>query len=429
MSKHIQSIRGMHDALPHETPGWQRLEAILRELMAGYGYREIRMPVVEQTALFKRSIGEVTDIVEKEMYSFEDRNGESLTLRPEGTASCVRAALEHGLLHNQQQRLWYMGPMFRHERPQKGRYRQFHQLGVEAFGMATPDLDAELILMAARLWRQLGLADEVTLQINTLGSNEARARYREHLVAYLRQHHARLDEDSRRRLETNPLRVLDSKNPEVREVLQGAPRLDEHLDEASRADFLRLCDLLHAAGIGYEVNPNLVRGLDYYNKTVFEWVTTRLGSQGTICAGGRFDGLVSQLGGSATPAAGFAIGLERLLALLGEGYGEAQAQAAAPHVYMISTGADAEREALVLAERLRDAVSGLRVQNNAGGGGFKAQFKRADKSGAAFAVVLGEDEVRQGVAQLKPLRGEGEQQSVALDQLAAMLEAQRFGQV
>lgn len=419
----IQSIRGMHDALPSDTPAWQRLEGILRDLMAAYAYREIRMPAVESTALFKRSIGEVTDIVEKEMYTFEDRNGESLTLRPEGTASCVRACLEHGLLHNQQQRLWYMGPMFRHERPQKGRYRQFHQLGVETFGISSPEMDAELILIAARLWKQLGLADEVALQINTLGSNAARAVYREHLVNFLRQHQAHLDEDSLRRMESNPLRVLDSKNPEVQAILLNAPRLDEHLDEESRNDFLRLCDLLHAAGIRFEVNPKLVRGLDYYNKTVFEWVTTRLGAQGTICAGGRFDGLVEQLGGSATPAAGFAIGLERLLALLGEGFGAAQAQAAAPHVYLVALGADAEREALALGERLRDVLPALRVQTNAGGGSFKAQFKRADKSAAAFAVVLGEDEIKQGIAQLKPLRVDGEQQSVALDELAGVLAA------
>ena len=413
----------MHDALPSDTPAWQRLEGILRDLMAAYAYREIRMPAVESTALFKRSIGEVTDIVEKEMYTFEDRNGESLTLRPEGTASCVRACLEHGLLHNQQQRLWYMGPMFRHERPQKGRYRQFHQLGVETFGISSPEMDAELILIAARLWKQLGLADEVALQINTLGSNAARAVYREHLVNFLRQHQAHLDEDSLRRMESNPLRVLDSKNPEVQAILLNAPRLDEHLDEESRNDFLRLCDLLHAAGIRFEVNPKLVRGLDYYNKTVFEWVTTRLGAQGTICAGGRFDGLVEQLGGSATPAAGFAIGLERLLALLGEGFGAAQAQAAAPHVYLVALGADAEREALALGERLRDVLPALRVQTNAGGGSFKAQFKRADKSAAAFAVVLGEDEIKQGIAQLKPLRVDGEQQSVALDELAGVLAA------
>ncbi len=417
----IQSIRGMHDALPSDTPAWQRLEAVLRELMASYAYREIRMPSVESTALFKRSIGEVTDIVEKEMYTFEDRNGESLTLRPEGTASCVRACLEHGLLYNQQQRLWYMGPMFRHERPQKGRYRQFYQLGVETFGVSTPEMDAELILMAARLWKQLGLADEVVLQINTLGSNAARAVYREHLVNYLRQHAAHLDEDSLRRLETNPLRVLDSKNPDVQAILHNAPRLNEHLDDESRADFQRLCDVLRAAGIRYEVNPKLVRGLDYYNKTVFEWVTTRLGAQGTICAGGRFDGLVEQLGGSPTPAAGFAIGLERLLALLGEAYGEAQASAASPQVYIVALGSEAEREALVLAERLRDTLPAVRIQTNAGGGSFKAQFKRADKSGAAYALILGEDEVKQGQAQIKPLRHEDEQIAVAFDALADYL--------
>ncbi len=432
MSKPIQSIRGMHDILPQDTPAWQRLEAILRELAGAYGYQEIRTPLVEPTALFQRSIGEVTDIVEKEMYSFEDRNGESLSLRPEGTASCVRACIEHGLLRHQQ-RLWYMGPMFRHERPQKGRYRQFHQFGVEVFGIAGPELDAELILMAARLWRRLGLIDEVRLEINTLGSSEARAAFREHLVAYLRQHKDKLDEDSLRRLETNPLRVLDSKHPGVREVLAGAPRLDEYLDEPSREDFLRLCDLLHAAGISYEVNPRLVRGLDYYNKTVFEWVTTRLGSQGTICAGGRYDGLVGQLGGPATPAAGFAIGLERLLALLGEGFGEAQA--ATPHVYLVALGEAPEREALVLAERLRDALPGLRILCNLDGASFKAQFKRADRSGAALALVLGEDELRAGVVQLKPLRPtspaqegsmQGTQQRVALDALSDALRAMLF---
>ena len=425
----IQSIRGMHDALPSDTPAWQRLESTLRDLMAAYAYREIRMPSVESTALFKRSIGEVTDIVEKEMYTFEDRNGESLTLRPEGTASCVRACLKHGLLYNQQQRLWYMGPMFRHERPQKGRYRQFHQLGVETFGVSSPEMDAELILMAARLWKQLGLADEVALQINTLGSNAARSVYREHLVNFLRQHEAYLDDDSRRRMESNPLRVLDSKNPEVQALLLNAPRLDEHLDDESRADFLRLCDLLHAAGIRYEVNPKLVRGLDYYNKTVFEWVTTRLGAQGTICAGGRFDGLVEQLGGAATPAAGFAIGLERLLALLGEGYGEEQAQAAAPQVYVVALGSEAEREALVLAERLRDVLPKLRIQTNAGAGSFKAQFKRADKSGAALAIVLGEDEVKQGLAKIKPLRLEGEQVEMTFAALADYLSAYLAEQV
>ena len=425
----IQSIRGMHDALPSDTPAWQRLESTLRDLMAAYAYREIRMPSVESTALFKRSIGEVTDIVEKEMYTFEDRNGESLTLRPEGTASCVRACLEHGLLYNQQQRLWYMGPMFRHERPQKGRYRQFHQLGVETFGVSSPEMDAELILIAARLWKQLGLADEVALQINTLGSNAARAVYREHLVNFLRQHETHLDDDSRRRMESNPLRVLDSKNPEVQALLLNAPRLDEHLDDESRADFLRLCDLLHAAGIRYEVNPKLVRGLDYYNKTVFEWVTTRLGAQGTICAGGRFDGLVEQLGGAATPAAGFAIGLERLLALLGESYGEAQAQAAAPQVYVVALGSEAEREAMVLAERLRYVLPKLRIQTNAGAGSFKAQFKRADKSGAALAIVLGEDEVKQGLAKIKPLRLEGEQVEMSFAVLADYLSAYLAEQV
>ncbi|MDY0049132.1 MAG: histidine--tRNA ligase [Halothiobacillaceae bacterium] len=407
MSKTLQSVRGMHDLLPDQSPRWQRVESLLRRVASAYGYQEIRMPIVEETALFKRSIGEVTDIVEKEMYTFEDRNGDSLTLRPEGTAGCVRACLEHGLIHNQIRRLWYIGPMFRHERPQKGRYRQFHQFGVESFGIATPDVDAELILMGARLWRELGLAD-VHLEINTLGSAAARLAYREVLIAYLESHRHRLDEDALRRLHSNPLRILDSKNPDMQDLIEGAPRLMDHLDEESLADFAMLRATLDAAGIPYRVNPRLVRGLDYYCKTVFEWVTTHLGAQGTVCAGGRYDGLVEQLGGRATPAAGFAIGLERIVALL-----EQQAPVEAPEadVYVLTAAPGADIAGLCLAERLRGETP-LRVMVNCGGGGLKAQFKRADRSGARLALILGEDEIREGRVTLKALREELPQESV-----------------
>lgn len=423
MSKTIQSIRGMHDILPEQTPAWQYLESTVRDLLAGYGYQEIRMPVVEMTELFARSIGEVTDIVEKEMYTFEDRNGDSLTLRPEGTASCVRAGIQHGLLHNQQQRLWYMGPMFRHERPQKGRYRQFHQIGVETFGIEGPDIDAELIILTARLWRRLGI-DDVRLEINSLGSLEARVAYRERLVAYLRGHEAVLDEDSRRRLETNPLRVLDSKNPAMKAVIAGAPQLLDHLDAESLAHFEGLKARLDAAGIAYRVNPCLVRGLDYYSRTVFEWITESLGAQGTICAGGRYDGLVEQLGGRATAAAGFAMGLERLLALLEE-QGRLP-KAPGPHVYLVTFGERAEHEGLLLAERLRTALPGLRLVQNCGGGSFKAQMKRADRSNAELALILGEDEVAAGEVGVKFLREEGDQRRFSQDQLEAFLKAQCF---
>ncbi len=419
MSGNIQAIRGMNDILPEQTPTWQFLEETLRRLLAAYGYSEIRMPLLEKTELFKRSIGEVTDIVEKEMYTFEDRNGDSLTLRPEGTAGCVRAAIENGMLHNQTQKLWYIGPMFRHERPQKGRYRQFHQLGVEVFGLEGPDVDAELILMSARLWRELGLSDAVTLQLNSLGSAYARAMYREKLVAYFTQREAELDDDSRRRLLSNPLRILDSKNPALAQLIADAPKLTEHLDDESRAHFTALCAQLDAAGVRYTINPCLVRGLDYYGRTVFEWVTDKLGAQGTVCAGGRFDGLVEQLGGKATPAIGFAIGLERLSALLDEGC--VPLQRYRPHAYIVRVGDMAQQHALLLAERLRDEVAGVRLQLHHGGGSFKNQLKRADKSGAPLALILGDDEAIAGTVGVKPLRDQAEQQTVALDEIVAFM--------
>lgn len=403
----------MHDVLPDKTPAWQHLETALQETASAFGYEEIRMPIVEQTRLFARSIGEVTDIVEKEMYTFDDRNGESLTLRPEGTAGCVRACLQHGLIHNQQRRLWYVGPMFRHERPQKGRYRQFHQFGVETFGVAGPELDVELIQMARSLWSRLGIED-VRLEINTLGEPDARARHRAVLVEYLEAHADALDEEARRRLHDNPLRVLDSKNPAIQEILEAAPRLADYLDEESAADFARSCELLDALGIPYRVNPRLVRGLDYYNKMVFEWVTDSLGAQGTICAGGRYDGLVEQLGGRSTPAAGFAMGLERLLELVGE-----PADAARADVYVIVPEADRQAAALALAERLRGTLAGRRVQCNLDGGSLKAQFKRADRSGAETAVIV-EDATGEQVS-IKPLRGEGEQRTVTSPQLDDLL--------
>ena len=414
----IQAVRGMNDVLPEDSAYWQRLESIIRNLLARYGYQEIRFPIVEKTELFKRSIGEVTDIVEKEMYTFEDRNGDQLTLRPEGTASCVRAAIQNGLLHNQLQRLWYLGPMFRHERPQKGRYRQFHQVGVETFGMAGPDLDAELILITARLWQALGL-NNLQLQLNSLGTNESRAAYRKQLVAYYEQHKAQLDEDSLRRLQSNPLRILDSKNPALAEVNAAAPKLMEHLDAESSEHFANLCGLLDDAGVEYVVNPCLVRGLDYYSRTVFEWVTDQLGAQGTVCAGGRFDGLVEQLGGKPTPSAGFAIGLERLLELVRENLQPENV----PHVYLVLVGDAAQTTGLLLAEQLRDAMPTLRLLTNCGGGSFKSQFKKADKCGAQLALVIGEDEVAQKTVSTKFLRGENAQaqQTLAQDDLPAWL--------
>ena len=423
-SKTLQAVRGMNDILPAEAGIWQQVEERIRALLAGYGYSEIRMPVLEKTELFKRSIGEVTDIVEKEMYSFDDRNGDSLTLRPEGTASCVRACIEHGLLHNQTQRLWYMGPMFRHERPQKGRYRQFHQVGAEAFGMQGPDIDAELIVLTARLWRSLGLSD-VHLEINSLGSSAARAAYRDILVEYFSARREQLDTDSQRRLHSNPLRILDSKNPEMQALIEAAPRLADHLDAESQQHFGELRALLDAAGVDYRINPRLVRGLDYYSQTVFEWVTDRLGAQGTVCAGGRYDGLVEYLGGRATPAVGFALGLERLIALLiDQGV---QPRPVAAHAYLVLVGEAAQRAGTALGERLRDAVPGLRLQVNCGGGGFKSQFKRADRSGAELALVLGDEEVANGRLGVKPLRGEAAQVSLTEPEVVAQLRQQVLG--
>ncbi|RLA36025.1 MAG: histidine--tRNA ligase [Gammaproteobacteria bacterium] len=412
----------MRDILPQESAAWQHLEAVVAEVIDAYGYREIRLPLLEKTELFSRSIGEVTDIVEKEMYTFADRNGDNLTLRPEGTAGCVRACIEHGLLYNQVQRLWYRGAMFRYERPQKGRYRQFHQVGLEAYGMDGPDIDAEVILVSRRLWQRLGLAGQVELQLNSLGDSEERAAYRERLVDYFNAHAGQLDEDSHRRLESNPLRILDSKNPEMEPLLSAAPALLEHLGQASRAHFDGLCARLDAAGVEYVINPRLVRGLDYYGRTVFEWVTDRLGAQGTVCAGGRYDALVEQLGGRPTAAVGFAMGLERLVELLAADEADSRGTSSA-QVYVVVGNAALEVEALVLSERLRDEIAGLRLSLHCGGGSLKSQFKRADRSGAEIALVLGDAEWARGEAAIKPLRGGGEQTNVAIDQLAARLRS------
>jgi len=410
----------MNDCLPEVSGTWQKVESVLRQVVANYGYQEIRTPIVESTDLFKRSIGEVTDIVEKEMYTFEDRNGDSLTLRPEGTASCVRAGNEHGLLYNQQKRLWYMGPMFRHERPQKGRYRQFHQFGVETYGIDGPDIDLEVILLSARLWKAFGIEKHVTLQVNSLGSNEARQAYRDTLIEYLKARADKLDEESLRRLETNPLRVLDSKNPDVQAAIADAPSLLDHLDEASKAHFDVLCERLTQAGIHFEVNPRLVRGLDYYNRTVFEWVTESLGAQGTVCAGGRYDGLVEQLGGKATPAVGFAMGIERLVLLLTTLNEDAQETSAAD-VYVTAMGDEAQGYAVQVAEHLRDTLPHVRVMMHCGGGNFKKQLKRADKTGAQIALLLGSQEMQARQVGVKPLRDGQEQQTVAFDDLSATL--------
>ncbi|MCL9642466.1 histidine--tRNA ligase [Rahnella bonaserana] len=419
MAKNIQAIRGMNDYLPEDTALWQRIEGSLKQVLGSYGYSEIRMPIVEQTPLFKRAIGEVTDVVEKEMYTFEDRNGESLTLRPEGTAGCVRAGIEHGLLYNQEQRLWYIGPMFRYERPQKGRYRQFNQLGVEVFGLQGPDVDAELILLTARWWRALGISEHVALELNSIGSLEARANYRDALVAFLEQHKDKLDEDCKRRMYSNPLRVLDSKNPDIQALLNDAPELGDYLDEESREHFAGLCELLEQSGIPYTVNQRLVRGLDYYNRTVFEWVTHSLGSQGTVCAGGRYDGLVEQLGGRATPAVGFAMGLERLVLLVQAVNPDFKAPATVD-AYVISSGAGTQSAAMQLAETLRDALPELKVMTNYGGGNFKKQFARADKWGARIALVLGEDEVANQQVVVKDLQS-GTQETLAQSEIAARL--------
>lgn len=412
----IQAIRGMKDITPDETPYWHVIEETIRGVMAGYGYREMRTPMLEHTDLFARSIGEVTDIVEKEMYTFADRNGDSLTLRPEGTAGCVRACIENGLLHNQVQRIWYAGPMFRHERPQKGRYRQFHQVGVETFGFTGPDIDAELILMSASLWQALGLND-LTLEINSLGSSENRAVYREKLVEYFSAYRERLDEDSQRRLHTNPLRILDSKNPDMQALIADAPKLSDYIDNESKEHFAGLTQILDEAQISYTVNPCLVRGLDYYGKTVFEWITDKLGAQSAVCAGGRFDNLVEHLGGKSTPAAGFAIGMERLYELVKD-----QLQPDHwPQVYLIMTSPQAVVKGMILAENLRKRLPGLRLMNHCGGGSMKSQFKKADKSGAAIALIIGEDEITSNTAAVKYLREDKPQQHMSEEELVVLL--------
>ncbi len=403
----LQAIRGMHDILMHDTPRWQFLEATICSILNQYGYQEIRLPLVENTELFTRSIGDNTDIVSKEMYSFEDRNESSLTLRPEGTAGCVRAGIEHGLFHNQTQRLWYSGPMFRHERPQKGRQRQFHQIGVEAFGFAGPDIDAEHILMCARIWNALKLQD-VSLEINTLGTTTSRLRYREKLVEYFSAHRDKLDEDSLVRLEQNPLRILDSKNRDMKALIESAPSMEDYMDNESVEHFAGLRSILDAAGLSYQVNPRLVRGLDYYGKTVFEWITNQLGAQGTICAGGRYDGLVEHHGANPTPAVGFAIGMERLLELANF---EKMQNYQIPHAYLILAGEAVIEPGMLLAEELRNKT-GLRILTNCGGGSFKSQFKKADKSGAELALILGEDELNQGLITIKFLRSDREQTTV-----------------
>lgn len=418
MSKTIQAIRGMNDILPQQIPYWHMVENVIRELTDSYGYEEIRFPIVEHTELFSRAVGEVTDIVEKEMYTFTDRNEDLLSLRPEGTAGCVRAGIQNGLLYNQIQRLWYMGPMFRHERPQRGRYRQFYQFGVEVFGLSGPDIDAELLFMMARFWKLLGLENQVVLQLNSLGTKETRIAYKAILIEYFEKHKEQLDADCQRRLYTNPLRILDSKNPEMQAMIKGAPKLLEHLDQESKDHFSALCTLLDAAGINYEVNPTLVRGLDYYSITVFEWVTDQLGAQGTVCAGGRYDQLVEQLGGKPTPAIGFALGLERLVELLSA----KEEIINQPFVYMVMLGEKAQQYGFLLAEKLRDALPSLKLLVNCGEGSFKSQFKRADKSGAKFAVIIGDDEVLSELISVKYLREDKPQQQMSVAELIKFLK-------
>ncbi|HCE3194101.1 TPA: histidine--tRNA ligase [Vibrio parahaemolyticus] len=420
MAKTIQAIRGMNDCLPTQSPLWQKLENTVKNVISAYGYNEVRMPIVEETNLFSRAVGEETDVVSKEMYTFDDRNGDSLTLRPEGTAGCVRSCIQNSLINRDEQRLWYMGPMFRHERPQKGRYRQFHQCGVEVFGLNGPDVDAELIMMTARLWRELGIDKHVRLELNSIGSQEDRADYRTALVAFLEQHIDVLDEDCKRRMHTNPLRVLDTKNPDIQAILGDAPRLSEYLGEESKAHFAGLCELLDAAGIEYTVNERLVRGLDYYNRTVFEWITESLGAQGTVCGGGRYDGLVEQLGGKPTPAVGFAMGLERLVLMLETL--ELTDVRRSVDVYLVTAGEGTMMAGMKLAEQLREAISGVRVMNHFGGGNFKKQFKRADKVGAVVALVLGENEVADNTVVLKDLVG-GEQESYNQAEVAEKIAA------
>ena len=418
--KAIQAIRGMKDIPPAETPVWRRLEDTARDVLAGYGYHELRPPVVEKTELFRRSVGEATDIVEKEMYTFADRNGESLTLRPECTASCVRAAIEHGWLRGRGQRLWHIGPMFRYERPQKGRYRQFHQLDVEALGFPGPDVDAELILLSARLWQRLGL-EGLRLELNCLGSREIQQSYRNQLVDYLSAHVKDLDDDSQRRLDSNPLRILDSKNPDLRHILEAAPRIVDCLDDDSRAHFEQLQAMLNASDITFRVNPRLVRGLDYYTGTVFEWISDDLGAQGAVCGGGRYDGLVEEIGGTPTPATGFAVGLERIVALMQSG--QNVPAPLEPHAYLMAVGVEAQCAAHTLAEQLRDLLPGLCLLVDAGPGNFKRKMKSADRSGAKLALILGEDEVREQRITLKDMRGDGGQMSVARSEIAEKMQA------
>ncbi|HHF3066697.1 TPA: histidine--tRNA ligase [Vibrio diabolicus] len=420
MAKTIQAIRGMNDCLPTQSPLWQKLENTVKNVISAYGYNEVRMPIVEETNLFSRAVGEETDVVSKEMYTFDDRNGDSLTLRPEGTAGCVRSCIQNSLINRDEQRLWYMGPMFRHERPQKGRYRQFHQCGVEVFGLNGPDVDAELIMMTARLWRELGINEHVRLELNSIGSQEDRADYRTALVAFLEQHIDVLDEDCKRRMHTNPLRVLDTKNPDVQAILGDAPRLSDYLGEESKTHFAGLCELLDAAGIEYTVNERLVRGLDYYNRTVFEWITESLGAQGTVCGGGRYDGLVEQLGGKPTPAVGFAMGLERLVLMLETL--ELTDVRRSVDVYVVTAGEGTMMAGMKLAEQLRESIPGVRVMNHFGGGNFKKQFKRADKVGAVIALVLGENEVADNTVVLKDLAG-GEQETYNQAEVAEKIAA------
>ncbi len=419
MAVKFQTVTGMKDVLPQESPLWQKVEHILKSTVSSYGYSEVRMPIVESTSLFVRSIGEVTDVVEKEMYTFDD-NGDSLSLRPEGTAGCVRACIEHGIIHNQERRLWYTGPMFRHERPQKGRYREFHQFGVEIFGVSQPEMDAEVILLTSRIWKKFGIQDRLVLELNSLGSSEERARYRDSLVEFLKAHEDVLDEDCRRRMYTNPLRVLDTKNQDIQKLLADAPKLSDCFGDETKQHFSRLKEILDANGIAYRINERLVRGLDYYNNTVFEWVTDALGAQGTVCGGGRYDGLVEQLGGQPSPAVGFAIGLERFVLLLQTiGYSDVENTV---DVFFCAQGDEAVKQSFAICENIRNDIPDLRLMLNCSGGNFKKQFKRADKSGAAYALVLGETELADGIIGIKNLRQESGQINVKLSELTNELK-------
>ncbi|MGP1924737.1 MAG: histidine--tRNA ligase [Arsenophonus sp. NEOnobi-MAG3] len=420
MAKKIQSIRGMNDCLPTDIQFWQKIEKKLKQILASYCFSEIRTPIVEQSSLFSHAIGEVSDVVEKEMYTFDDMDGDSLTLRPENTAGCVRAGIEHGLLYNQQQRLWYLGPMFRYERPQKGRYRQFHQLGAEVFGLTGPDIDAELIIITARCWRELGIVKDVSLELNSIGSLAARAKYRQALVTFLQQYEDKLDEDCRRRLSTNPLRILDSKNHDVQKLLNNAPLLADYLDDESKQHFAGLCKLLDVAGIQFRINQRLVRGLDYYNRTVFEWVTDALGAQGTVCAGGRYDALVEQLGGQATYAVGFAMGMERIVLLVRQINSDFVAEYNLVDVYLLACGKTSQQAILVLAEKIRDKLPALKLMTHHGGGNFKKQLARADKYQAKIALILAEDECQSGEVTIKDLRT-GKQEKISQQNIAVSL--------